>query len=118
MNLGDVRFAQHAGVLLAELTGEIDMSNAESIRQAIVETTSNQEAGLVVDLSALQYLDSAGIQLLFRLREQLRTRGQGLALVIPADSASNDALRLAGVTPHLDTFQTREEALGSVSPAG
>lgn len=117
MKLGDVQFTDQDGILIAELTGEIDLSNADSIGQAIVETTTNQEAGLVLDLSALRYLDSAGIQFLFRLREQLRTRGQTFALVIPAKSATNDALRLAGVTLHVDAFEMREEALQSLSPA-
>lgn len=111
MNLADVQFTHHAGILMAELTGEIDLSNAESIGRAIAETTSNQQAGVVLDLSALHYLDSAGIQCLFRLREQLGTRGQSLALVMPAKSASRDALRLAGVTIHVETFETRADAL-------
>lgn len=113
MKLGDVQFSQHEGILVAELSGEIDLSNARRIGEAIVETTSNQERGLVIDLSALHYLDSAGIHLLFRLWEQLRARGQTLALVIPERSASNDALRLAGVTLHVDTFESREDALRS-----
>ena len=115
MNLGDVTFTHHARILVAEVTGEIDPSNAPSIGEAIAETTSNQETGVVLDLSALHYLDSAGIQFLFRLREQLRTRGQSFALVMPAKSASNDALRLAGVTLHVETFETREDALRSAS---
>jgi anti-anti-sigma factor len=118
MNLGDVQFTRHAGLLVAELTGEIDLSNAESIGHAIAETSSSQQAGLVLDLSALHYLDSAGIQLLFRLREQLRARGQSFALAIPARSASNDALRLAGVTLHVKTYDTLEDALRSCSTAG
>ncbi|HTU31172.1 MAG TPA: STAS domain-containing protein [Solirubrobacteraceae bacterium] len=115
MNLGDVQFTRRAGMLVAELTGEIDLSNAESVGQAIAETTSNLDAGVVLDLSALRYLDSAGIQFMFRLREQLRTRGQSFALVIPAQSASNDALRLAGVTLHVETFETQRDALRSAA---
>jgi anti-sigma B factor antagonist len=109
MNLGDVQFTRQGGILVAELTGEIDLSNAASIGQAIAETSSSQQAGLVLDLSSLRYLDSAGIQLLFRLREQLRARSQTFALVIPARSASNDALRLAGVTLHVKTYETRDD---------
>ncbi len=116
MNIGDVQFTHQAGILIAQLTGEIDLSNAGSIGQAIAETTSNQEAGVVLDLSALRYLDSAGIQFLFKLREQLSIRGQSFALVLPAKSASNDALRLAGVTLHVGTFETREDALRSAAP--
>ena len=115
MKLGDVQFSQHGALLVAKLTGEIDLFNAPGIGQAIVETTSNQEIGLIVDLSALHHLDSAGIHLLFRLREQLGARGQTLALVIPARSVSSDVLRLAGVTLHVGTFETVDDALRSVA---
>jgi anti-sigma B factor antagonist len=118
MKLGDVQFTRRTDVLVAELAGEVDMSNAEGIGQAIVETTSNRESTVVLDLSTLHYLDSAGIQLLFKLREQLRARCQMLALVIPARSASNDALRLAGVTSHVEMFETLEDALRSAAKAG
>ena len=115
MKLGDVRFAEHDRFLVAHLTGEVDMSNAERIGEAIVETVSNRELGLILDFSALRYLDSAGIQVVFRLREQLRTRGQTLTIVIPAESASADAIRLAGVTPRIDSFEALEDALRSLS---
>jgi anti-anti-sigma factor len=116
VNLGDVRFTNRDELLLAELSGEIDMSNAARIGEAIVETASNQQHGLILDFSALHYLDSAGIHLVFRLREQLSARGQSLALVIPTGSASNDAVRLAGVTLHVDTFETLEQALRAATP--
>jgi stage II sporulation protein AA (anti-sigma F factor antagonist) len=115
MKLGDVLFTESGSVLIATLSGEIDMSNAERIGGTIAETASNQELGLILDLSPLYYLDSAGIHLVFRLRERLRARGQSLALVIPAESASNDAIRLAGVTIHIDTFESLDEALRAAS---
>jgi anti-anti-sigma factor len=111
MNLGDVTFDQRDGVLIAELSGELDLSNAEAVGDAIAETASNQALGLILDLSALHYLDSAGIHLIFKLRERLRARGQTLALIIPAGSPSSDALRLAGVTLHVPAHATVEEAL-------
>ena len=117
MRLGDVRFTPCRGLLLAELTGEVDLSNAERISDAIAETASNQELGLILDLSGLHYLDSAGIHLLFRLGEQLRARGQTLALVMPAGSPSSDAIRLAGVTLHVDRFESMEDALRAAPAA-
>jgi anti-anti-sigma factor len=111
MKLGDVQFTESGSMLIAAVSGEIDMSNAERIRDTIVQTTSNQALGLILDLSSLRYLDSAGIHLVFRLRERLRARGQTLALVIPARSASTDAIRLAGAMPHIDTFESLDEAL-------
>jgi anti-anti-sigma factor len=111
MNLADVQFSDHDRIVVARLMGEVDLSNAESIETAIAEATPNQALALILDVSALAYLDSAGIHLIYKLREKLRSRGQGLRLVIPADSPANDALRLAGVSQVVDTAETLELAL-------
>lgn len=49
------------GATLLTVVGEIDMSNTESLATAI-ETT---EGPLVIDLTAVEYLDSAGLSVLF-----------------------------------------------------
>jgi anti-sigma B factor antagonist len=115
VNLADVQFSDHDRVVVARLTGEVDLSNAGSIESAIAEATPNQALAVILDVSALDYLDSAGIHLIYKLREKLRARGQGLRLVIPADSHSTDALRLAGVSQVVDTAQTLEAALQEFS---
>ena len=111
MNIADVQFSDHDRVVVARLTGEIDLSNAQSIESAIAEATPNQALAVILDVSGLDYLDSAGIHLIYKLREKLRARGQALRLVIPAESPSNDALRLAGVSAVVDTTETLEAAL-------
>jgi anti-sigma B factor antagonist len=97
--------------MVAHLTGEIDLSNAGTIGDAVAETLANHSAGLVLDLTDVDYLDSAGIQLIYRLREDLRVRGQFLRLVIADGSPANDALRLAGVEHHVETAETVDGAL-------
>jgi anti-anti-sigma factor len=37
----------------------------------------------VIDLTATQYLDSAGLRMLFTIAERLRVRGRRLHLVVP-----------------------------------
>lgn len=115
MNLADVQFSDHDRVVVARLTGEVDLSNAASIESAIAEATPNQALAVILDVSALDYLDSAGIHLIYKLREKLRARGQRLRLVVPAGSPSTDALRLAGVSQVVDTAQTLEAALREFS---
>ena len=71
----------------------------------------NHARTLVLDLSDIEYLDSAGIRLIYRLAEQLQTRGQALRLVIPASSPANDTLRLAGVAGTIEILETADQAL-------
>lgn len=115
--LGDVTFEHHDAVLVARLSGELDMSNAEDIGSAVLEATPNDTVGVILDLSAMQYLDSAGIYVVFGLRSRLRARGQSLRLTIPAGSPVDDALRLAGVQHHVDVVDTVEHGVQELQAA-
>src|SRR5689334_15663242 len=88
--LADVRLIHSGRAMIAHLSGEVDISNADKLRTAITEATPNQSLALVFDLSEIDYLDSAGIQLIYQLRADLRARGQSLRLVIPASSPATD----------------------------
>jgi anti-anti-sigma factor len=112
--LGDVTFEHRGEVVIAHLTGEIDMSNAENIGAAILESTGNEALGVVLDLSDVRYLDSAGIYVVFGMRSRLEARGQLLRLSVPEGSPVDDALRLAGVQRRVDVVQTVEEGVGAV----
>jgi anti-anti-sigma factor len=118
MRIGDVTFSEQDGVQVARLTGEVDLSNSDSIGDAIAESTPNHMLGLILDLTQLGYLDSAGIHLIYRLRERLRARGQSLGLVVPAGSPSNDALRLAGVSLHVPISETLPGTLQQTESPG
>jgi anti-sigma B factor antagonist len=111
LSLADVRFTDQGAAVVACVTGEVDLSNAESIRGAVSEATPNRALAVILDFSHLDYLDSAGIQLIYQLRDDLRMRGQRLGLVVPPDSPATDALRLAGVERHLATAATVADAL-------
>jgi anti-sigma B factor antagonist len=118
LRLSDVQFSRHGHVVVAHLAGEIDLSNADDIGGAIVLEVPHESAALVLDLSAVDYVDSAGIRLIYQLRQKLRARGQALRIVIPADSPTNDALRLAGVADSIHTLETVDDALRGVGDAG
>jgi anti-sigma B factor antagonist len=111
MSLADVRCTAHGVAEVATLTGEVDISNTESIRRAITRAVPNRSLVLILDLTEVDFFDSAGIQLIYQLREDLRARGQVLQLVIPSISATNDALRLAGVKHQVEILETVEDAL-------
>lgn len=117
MRIGDIRITARDGIIIAHVTGEIDLSNATDIREAIAETTPNDALGVVLDLSAVDYVDSAGIHLLYRLGESLRNRGQTLRVVIPPQSAASDALRLAGIKRHVDVVEELDDGVRAVATA-
>lgn len=64
------------GQLVLTAAGEIDLSNVEpftdALEKAVAEASRSGSGTLVVDLSAVAYLDSAGVNVLFPHAEHIR----------------------------------------------
>ena len=101
-------------VVVAEISGEIDMSNAIDLREAMIASLTNRTAGLVVDLSEVTYLDSAAIHVVYDLRSQLAARALQLRLVVPPDAPTLSTLRLTGVPEAVPVLATAAEAEASI----
>jgi anti-anti-sigma factor len=86
-------------VVIAAITGELDISNARELEAAIAGELDPGVAGLVIDLGGLTFLDGAGVHLLYRLSDRLCGRGLGFAVVIGGDSAPRRVLELSGERP-------------------
>jgi anti-sigma B factor antagonist len=72
------------------LVGEIDMSNVAELREAL-ERAAAQGPSMVIDLSAVTYLDSAGVSALFdQAYRDLRVR-------VAADSAVATVIKICGL---------------------
>jgi anti-anti-sigma factor len=111
MSLADVQITLAPTALIAHVTGEVDMSNAEEVGATVIGATPNEAQGVVLDLSGVEYLDSAGIYVIYGMRSSLQARGQALILVIPPTSPVHDSLRLAGAERPGEVADTVDEAL-------
>jgi anti-anti-sigma factor len=109
MTIADLDVSVHDRVLVARLKGEVDLSNAGGIRTALFRQMSNEMLGLALDLSEVGYLDSAGIRVVYELRDDLETRGQQLRLVLQEGSHVSkalelvDAFKIVGIVPDCET---------------
>jgi anti-anti-sigma factor len=106
-DLARVEATEVNGTVVVGVIGEIDLSNAESVRDAIGAALPDLPV-VVVDLSGTDYLDSAGIAMLFRLAERLRYNRQELQLVVPAEAPIRAVIGLT----NLDHVISVTESLG------
>jgi anti-sigma B factor antagonist len=102
------------GVYVGTVRGEIDLSNANTVRDRLLATITNKALGLVIDLSAVEYVDSAGINLLFDLDQRLRLRQQRLALVVPAAALVREILRISQVLSAIPAGESMAETVADV----
>jgi anti-sigma B factor antagonist len=104
----------HDEVPVARLHGEVDASNVKEIGDRLRSLLSNRSVAMVVDLSQTTYLDSAGINLLFSLGEEMRGRQQRLALVVAGGSPISRMIELTGLDQALPIRDTLADALSDV----
>jgi anti-anti-sigma factor len=101
------------GTAVAVLDGELDTANVGEVGARLRRLVENRAMRLVVDLSRVSYLDSAGINLLFAVGGELRARQQELHLVVRPGSPIERMLRIAGASEAFPTHAQREDALAA-----
>lgn len=104
-------------VLVARLKGDIDTSSASTMRDQVVRAAHNQLLGIVLDISAVDYIDSTGVRLLVDLGRQLGERAQQLRLVIEPTSPTFRLLQIVGIGAAAPICQTVDEAVAEVRQA-
>ena len=110
-------FDERDGVVVARVGGEIDSSNASELRLALSERLPSATNALVLDLSEVTYLDSAGIQLLFELGKRLGARRQRMRLVVPGDAPMRRVLELCDMASVAPLDPELEQALRALADA-
>jgi anti-anti-sigma factor len=97
--------------LVARLEGEIDLSNADDVEQQLTRGETGAADTLVLDLSELRYLDSAGVAFLHRLARTRLENGQTLALVVSDASFVRRVLEVTRIDAVVPVAESIDAAL-------
>jgi len=104
-----VSFSTFGDAELVCLSGEIDLANAADIGKAIVSRIS--DAGKVlIDLTTVSFLDSAGVRLLDALVGDLLVHGTRTRLVVGERGAARMTLQLCAFREDLLTTDLERAA--------
>ena len=108
-----VREERLDGTAIASLDGELDASSVGEVGVRLRRLVENQAHRRVVDLGEVSYLDSAGINLLYAVGDELRARQQQLHLVVAPGSPIARTLAIVGADRAFPVHASRDEALGA-----
>jgi anti-sigma B factor antagonist len=104
-------------VVVARLSGEIDLSNAQDVGETLAAAVPNTAFGLVIDLTATAYLDSSGVHLLFELAERLQRRQQQMRVVVPDGGPIRRVLRIVELDATVPILSNVDEAVEQIRAA-
>ncbi len=94
-------YIDEGGATLLHASGELDIYRAQAFREELLGALAGGRTSLVLDLSAVTALDSAGVQLLLAARVQATEAGGSLRLRAPSAVVS-EVLACLGLCAHFE----------------
>lgn len=109
-----VHIHRRDGATIACVKGEVDLSSAGRLATELGNSASDR-ATLIVDLSGVGYLDSAGLAVLDSAARDMAELKGTLRLVVAPESVVFRALEISGLSETIATFSNLDDAIAAVS---
>ena len=98
------------GVPIVVAPEEIDVTNADDLRAALLEASSNGFTRIVVDMTRTRFCDSSGVHTLARAHRRGLDEHRGMLLAV-RHAAVLRVLEITGIGRTIPSFASVEEAL-------
>jgi anti-anti-sigma factor len=83
--LGQIHSARRDDTSLFRLTGEFDLSNAWKIRDALLDAIRHDDRDIVIDLTAVRFMDAQLVRVLVKARAVATRRDLAFVVIPPKD---------------------------------
>jgi len=108
----DIATQQRGAVLVIRPTGPLIGSEVEAFTTKVQGLIRENLGRVVIDASALPYVDSSGLESLADIAEELARSGKGLKLCA-ANGTLRQVLDVTGLSPQFEHFDDANSAVRS-----
>jgi anti-anti-sigma factor len=109
-----VTVMDHATGALVTIDGRLDAHSVPEAREQLDACIASGTSRLVVDLSNVSFLDSAGLAMLVTVLKRARQEGGDVKLVWPTSENTQRILRLTRFDRVFEIANTAEQALAQL----
>ena len=95
------------------VSGRVDSSTASQLTEALEGVIGDGRYKIVFDMSALEYMSSAGFRALLSSQRTCKRYNRGEIVLAAVPERVQEALELAGFTELFKTYKDPIEAVGS-----
>jgi stage II sporulation protein AA (anti-sigma F factor antagonist) len=104
-------------VVVIDLAGRLSAASAPELTRLLASAGNDDRRSMLIDLTELDYISSAGLRGLQRAAERLQAAGSALAVTGLCEPVRL-AFTLAGPIPNLTIFESRDAALRAITNGG
>lgn len=105
--------AREHGVVVVSPVGRVDSTTSLRLEQHLSALAAAEESRVVMDLSGVDYISSAGLRVLLALAKRVRDQKGRVALFAMNDSV-RQVFELAGFLPLFTVTASRDDAVQRV----
>lgn len=98
---------------LFKVKGRVDSSTAPEFSKVLEKANNDGRFKLIVDMSELEYMSSAGFRALLATQRNCKRYNRGELALVAVPERIREALELAGFTELFKTYNDPLEAVGS-----
>jgi anti-sigma B factor antagonist len=98
---------------LIKVKGRVDSATAPEFSKVLEQANKNGRFKIVVEMSELEYMSSAGFRALLATQRNCKRYNRGELVLASVPERIRDALELAGFTELFKIFDNPIEAVGS-----
>jgi anti-sigma B factor antagonist len=113
-DLGELSVSRDGGTIVVAVSGEVDESNADEIARALDDLARSDGQGLVIDLSGLDFIGSAGIRALLSVNRTVPASAGLIRIVAPEGSLTRRILLLVEAQRLMALDATLGDAVGAL----
>jgi len=104
---------QHDHICLIRLEGEMTVDDIDPLKELVVEQLAGSMHDFVLDLSAVDFVDSKGLETLLWVQDEANERLGQVRLVAPSETVST-ILHITRLDAALDQHRSADAALSSL----
>jgi len=106
----EVNIRKEEKALVVSVTGRMDAVSAPDFDTQVEERVDKGETSLVLDLSGLDYISSAGLRSMLTLAKKLKAK-EGVLVLCGLQDVVNEVFEVSGFSTIFEIFGSLEEAM-------
>lgn len=106
----DININRSGQVEIMELKGRLDSNTSKDLDEAFSKLFINGVYNILLDLSGLEYISSAGLRILLMAVKTIN-KNEGRLALCSMNEFVKEIFEIAGFTPLFQVYSDREEAM-------
>ncbi len=114
----EITRTEHQCCDLYKVSGRIDSFTSPNVAEALAQSTNQGRFNLILDLSSVDYVSSAGLRVLLSAQKTCKNSGHGELVLSGVTKRVLDTLEIAGFVPLFRFFNDPEASIAGFSRPG